>query len=123
MLKIQTKVRTKTITNKDEVFKDTDFSEVEFSVDVKELKYDELMSIEKASEKTDDLKAMMKKFLSTQIISWTGFYDENEKEIPFSKKASDQIFDYTGNYEFAVKLVEAIQKAFIDEKEEELKKK
>ena len=46
MLKIQTKVRTKTITNKDEVFKDTDFSEVEFSVDVKELKYDELMSIE-----------------------------------------------------------------------------
>jgi len=123
MLKIQTKVKTKTITNKDEVFKDSDFSGVEFSVDIKELKYDELMAIEKASEKTDDMKAMMKKFLSSQIISWTGFCDEDDKEIPFSKKASDEIFDYTGNYDFAVKLVEAIQLAFIDVKEEELKKK
>ena len=103
-MKLKTKANTIILTNEDEIFKNTDYSNESFSIHLKELSPLETLELNKkhtkiieGKEETDFI-SMSTEQLFRSIVSWEGIKDEEDNDIDITEENIKQIMLFDNSF-------------------------
>lgn len=111
-----------TLTSKSELFKDTEYADMDFSIGLRRVnRTDSIDILTRSSSKTDDglelrQGAVSRDTFVESIVSWTGFVDEDGKDIECTDDMKAAIWE-SSSFD---PLIAAIQTAIREHEEEHI---